>query len=247
MRGFVQLTSTDLRLYVREPIAVFFTIAFAPFLIVINGVIFGNEPSPLSGGVGSMDLAMPAYAAMVLCIIGFMAIPVNISTQRESGVLRRFRSTPLHPATYISADVICNLLMAFVGVLVLVVVGWAFYRTTFDGNLIVVGIAIAFCALSMFSIGYLIAAVAPNPRVANIVGLLILYPMMFLSGIFIPPDVMPESVQRISQFLPLKYAVDLLRGLWFGEPWSDFLKATAVLLGVLVVCTVLAVRFFRWE
>ena len=79
------------------------------------------------------------------------------------------------------------------------------------------------------------------------VGLLILYPMMFLSGIFTPPEVMPETVRRISQFLPLKYAVDLLRGLWFGKPWSDFMLATAVLLGVLVVCTALAARFFRWE
>ena len=59
--------------------------------------------------------------------------------------------------------------------------------------------------------------------------------------------VMPESVQRISQFLPLKYAVELLRGLWFGDPWSDYLLATAVLLGVFAVCTALAARFFRWE
>ena len=66
-------------------------------------------------------------------------------------------------------------------------------------------------------------------------------------GMFIPPEVMPESVRRISQFLPLTYAVELLRGLWFGAPWSDFLRATAVLLGVLIVCTVAATRFFRWE
>ena len=247
MRGFVQLTSTDLRLYVREPIAVFFTIAFAPLLIVLNGLIFGNKPTPLSGGLGSMDIAMPAYAAMVLCIVGFMSIPVSICGYRESGVLRRFRSTPLRPMTFMAADVVSNLVMAFVGVLVLVVAGWALYRTTFEGNVAVVAIAIVFCALSLFSIGYLIAAVAPTARMANILGLLILYPMMFLSGIFIPAEVMPETVKRISQFLPLKYAVDLLRGLWFGEPWSDFVLATGVLLGVLVVCTALAARFFRWE
>jgi len=247
MRGFFRLASTDMRLFIREPIAVFFTIAFAPLLIALNGLIFGNEPTPMSGGLGSMDVAMPAYAAMVLCIVGFMSIPVSICGYRESGVLRRFHSTPLRPMTFIAADVVSNLLMAFVGILVLVSAGWVFYRTSFEGNVVVVGIAIAFCALSMFSIGYLIAAVAPNARMANIIGLLILYPMMFLSGIFIPPEVMPETVERISQFLPLKYAVELLRGLWFGDPWSDYLLATAVLLGVFVVCTALAARFFRWE
>jgi len=247
MRGFLRLASTDIRLFVREPIAVFFTIAFAPLLVVLNGLIFGNEPVPLSGGLGAMDVAMPAYAAMVLCIVGFMSIPVSICGYRESGVLRRFRSTPLRPATFIAADVVSNLLMAFLGIVVLVAAGWVLYRTSFEGNVIVVGIAITLCALSMFSIGYLIAAVAPTPRIANVVGLLILYPMMFLSGIFIPPEVMPETVERISQFLPLKYAVDLLRGLWFGDPWSDYLLATAVLLGVFVVCTALSARFFRWE
>ena len=247
MRGFLRLASTDLRLFVRGPIAIFFTIAFAPLLIVLNGLIFGNKPTPLSGGLGSMDLAMPAYAAMVLCIVGFMSIPVGICGYRESGVLRRFRSTPLRPMTFIAADVVSNLLMAFVGILVLVLAGWVFYRAAFDGNVILVGIAIVLCALTMFSIGYLIAAIAPTARIANVVGLLVLYPMMFLSGVFIPPEVMPESVRRISQFLPLTYAVELLRGLWFGEPWSDFLLATAVLLGVLVVCTALAARLFRWE
>jgi ABC-2 type transport system permease protein len=247
MRGFLRLATTDIRLFVREPIATFFTIVFAPLLVVLNGLIFGNKPTPLSGGLGSMDFAMPAYAAMVLCIVGFMSIPVSICAYRESGVLRRFRSTPLRPMTYISADVVSNLLMAFVGVLALVTAGWVFYRAAFGGSVIVVGVALAFCALSMFSIGYLIASVAPTARIANIIGLLILYPMMFLSGIFIPPDVMPESVKRISEFLPLTYAVELLRGLWFGKPWSDFMLATAVLLGVLVVCTALATRFFRWE
>ncbi len=194
-----------------------------------------------------MDVAMPAYAAMVLCIVGFMSIPVSICGYRESGVLRRFRSTPLRPITFIVADVISNLLMAFVGILVLVLAGWVFYRAVFEGSAILVGFAIVLCALAMFSIGYLIAALAPTARIANVVGLLILYPMMFLSGVFIPPEVMPESVRRISQFLPLTYAVELLRGLWFGNPWSDYLLATAVLLGTLIVCTALAARFFRWE
>ncbi len=247
MRGFLRLASTDIRLYVREPIAIFFTLAFAPLLIALNGLIFGNKPTPLSAGLGSMDVAMPAYAAMVLCIVGFMSIPVGICGYRESGVLRRYRSTPLRPMTFIAADVISNLAMALVGVVVLVLVGSLLYQIAFEGSVILVGIALVFVALSMFSIGYLIAAVAPTARLANIIGLLILYPMMFLSGVFIPPEIMPETVRRIAQFLPLTYAVELLRGLWFGKPWSDYMLATAVLAAVLVVCTAFAARFFRWE
>jgi len=247
MRGFLQLTWTDIRLYFREPIGTFFTIAFPPLIVVLFGVIYGNDPMPLFGGRGSMDVSMPAYTAMVLGIVGFMSIPISISTYRESGVLRRFRSTPLKPVTFMLADVISNLLMMFVGVALLIAVGRILYHVAFDGNALIVAAAIVFSALAMFSIGYLIAAVAPTARAAQVIGMVIFYPMMFLSGATMPIEVLPESVQRVSAFLPLTYAVKLLKGLWFGASWTDFALEAAVLLGVLVVCTALAARFFRWE
>ena len=77
--------------------------------------------------------------------------------------------------------------------------------------------------------------------------MMVLYPMLFLSGATIPLEVMPESVQTISNFLPLTYVVRLLRGLWFGEPWGSLMLETGVLVAVLIACTAIAVRIFRWE
>ena len=129
----------------------------------------------------------------------------------------------------------------------LIVVGRLLYHVRFEGNPLLVLVGVVFCALSMFSIGYLIASVAPNARTAQVIGMVIFYPMMFLSGAGIPIEIMPESVRRISDFLPLTYAVRLLKGLWFGVPWSDLLLETAVLGGTMVICALLATRFFRWE
>jgi len=70
--------------------------------------------------------------------------------------------------------------------------------------------------------------------------------MIFLSGATVPLEVMPESVRHISTFVPLTYAVRLLRGMWFGEPWSEHMLDVAVLVGLLLVCGTLASRFFRW-
>jgi ABC-2 type transport system permease protein len=78
--------------------------------------------------------------------------------------------------------------------------------------------AVIFSGLAMFSVGYLIAGVAPGALAAQVVGMAIFYPKMFLSGATIPLEVMPEGVRRIADFLPLTYVVRLLRGLWFGEP-----------------------------
>ena len=247
MKGFRELTLVNLKLYLREPIATFFTLAFPPLLVVLFGAMYGNDPSPMFGGYGSMDVAMPGYTAMILGTVGLLGVPITISGYRESGVLRRFQATPMRPLTYILADIVANLVTTLLGMMGLVIIGWLLYRVQFEGQVMAVILAVAFCGLAMFSIGYLIAGLAPGARTAQVIGMVIFYPMMFLSGASIPLEVMPETIQRIADFLPLTYVVRLLRGLWFGDAWGEHLLETAVLAGVLLVCTALAARFFRWE
>ena len=247
MRGFRKLALANLKLYLREPISTFFTLAFPPLLVVLFGAMYGNDPSPMFGGYGSMDVSMPGYTAMILGTVGFLGVPITISGYRESGVLRRFQATPMRPLTYILADIVANLVTTLLGMMGLVIIGWLLYRVQFEGQVIAVILAVVFCGLAMFSIGYLIAGLAPGARTAQVIGMVIFYPMMFLSGASIPLEIMPEKIQRIADFLPLTYVVRLLRGLWFGDTWGEHLLETAVLAGVLVVCTALSARFFRWE
>jgi ABC-2 type transport system permease protein len=247
MKSFGKLAYVNLKLSMREPMAMFFTLAFPPLLVVLFGAMYGNDPAEMFGGYGSMDISMPAYTALILSTVGLMGVPITISGYRESGVLRRFKATALRPITYILADVVSNLVMTLLGMLGLVVVGWLLYRVQFEGNAAAVACAVVFGGLGMFSVGYLIASLAPNARGAQVIGMVIFYPMMFLSGAGIPLEVLPESIQKISTFVPLTYVVKLLRGLWFGEAWGDYLLETAVIGGVLIVCTALAARFFRWE
>ena len=247
LRSLTSLTIANLRLYVREPIGAFFTLAFPVMLVLIFGAIFGNQPEDMFGGRGSMDISMPAYTALILGSVGFLGVAINTSSYREAGILRRFRMTPLRPLVYIAADVIANLIMTLVGMAGVVVAGWLLYRVQFEGRAVSVFLAIVLSGISMFSVGYLIAGLAPNARAAQVIGMVVLYPMLFLSGAGMPIEVMPDSVQTISNYLPLTYVVRLLRGLWFGEAWGSLLLETGVLVGVLVICTAIAVRLFRWE
>jgi ABC-2 type transport system permease protein len=247
MRGFGQLLLVNLKLYVREPIATFFTLAFPPLLVVLFGAMYGNEPTPMFGGYGTMDISMPAYTALILGTVGFLSVPITISSYRETGVLRRFQATPMRSRTYVLADIVANLIMTLLGMIGLVFIGWLLYRVRFEGQALPVIVAVVFSGLAMFSIGYVIASLAPAARTAQVIGMVIFYPMMFLSGASMPLEIMPETIQRIADFLPLTYVVKLLRGLWFGDPWGDHLLETGVLAGVLVVCTALAAWLFRWE
>jgi ABC-2 type transport system permease protein len=247
MRGLGQLLITNFKLFLREPIGTFFTLAFPPLLIVLFGAMYGNEPDPLFGGYGSMDISMPGYTSLILGTVGFLSVPIALSGYREVGVLRRYRASALRPLTYIIADVLANLCMTLLGMAILVLVGWLLHKVRFEGNVIQLIAGVVLCGLSMFSAGYLIASVARGARTAQIVGMVIFYPMMFLSGAGMPLELLPDTIKRISDFLPLTYVVKLLRALWFGESWGDHLLETGILVGILVVCTAIAARFFQWE
>lgn len=247
MKSYTHLLAVNLRLFLREPITAFFTLGFPVMLVLIFGGIYGNEPAPLFGGRGSMDVSMPGYAALILGAVGFMTVAINTSSYREAGILRRFRATPLHPLTYIAADVTANLLMMLLGMAGFLLVGWLLYSVRFEGNPVGVLLAAIFSALAMFAVGYLIASLAPSARAAQVISMVIFYPMMFLSGAGMPLEILPASLRRVSDFLPLTYAARLLRGLWFGDAWRDHVLEVAVLGGILIVGAALAARLFRWE
>lgn len=246
-RGLVPMMVVQAKLFVREPIATFFTIAFAPLLLILFGLIYGNEPNDVFGGRRSMDVTVPAYMGIVIVTVGLIGIPIQTATNRELGVLRRYRVTPLRPLTYLIADVVAYYLMTFVGTVLLIVVGALAFGVRSDGSVPAVLAGFTLSALSFFALGYLVASLAPSARVAQTVGMVLAYPMMFLSGASLPLELLPPGLRQVADFIPLTYVVKLMRGLWFGEPWSSLRLDVAVLSVMLIVATALSARFFRWQ
>jgi ABC-2 type transport system permease protein len=247
MRGFAKLLLTDIKLYIREPISTFFTLVFAPMLVIIFGAIYGNAPSALFGGRGSMDVSIPAYIGLIVAGVGILSMPINISAQRESGVLRRFQASPLKPLAYMLADLVSNLVVTILGIIILLIVGKLMYDVHFAGSVFAVMLAVLLGCLAMFAIGYLIASLAPNARAGQVIGMVLLYPMMFISGAGMPLEIMPETIRNIARFMPLYYVVNLTKGLWFGESWSAHLLDVIVLLGIMLIGFGIASRLFRWK
>lgn len=103
------------------------------------------------------------------------------------------------------------------------------------------------CSLSFFSIGFILAGTMPTTRTAQTVAMLLLYPMLILSGAAWPRELMPAAVNKLSSFIPLTYVVNLLRGLWFGESWNNHLLDVGILCGLLLIGIIVSVRTFRWE
>jgi len=107
--------------------------------------------------------------------------------------------------------------------------------------------ALLFTTICLLSIGFVIASVVPTARFAQPMATLILYPMIAISGLFVPVEALPAGVQVVSRLLPYTYAVSLLRGAWLREPWSAHVGDIAALTVTFIVCTALSAKVFRWE
>jgi ABC-2 type transport system permease protein len=227
--------------------AAFFTLLYAPMILFLFGFIYGNEPTPFFGNRGFIDSQLPAYMALIIVTVGLMSVPISTAEDREKGVLRRFYSTPTSPATYLFANIFTYYIMSLMGVTLLFLVGRFIYHAQFEGNIFSIFAAFTIGALSFFSLGYMIASLAPTSRTAQITGMVIAFPMMFLSGAAIPLEVLGDKVTNISKYLPLTYVVRLMRGLWIGHSWAEHWLDLIVILGLLVAGVIISTLTFKWE
>ncbi len=247
MKSLIKMTWMETKLFLREPIGAFFTLVFPLMMLFLFGTIYGNEPSPYFNGFGTIDISVPAYTAMIIATTGLLGLVITMATYREKGVLRRLRTTPVNPLTVLSAQVIVLFLMTLLGMVLLIIAGKMVYNMRFEGNMLSVLAGFVLSCLSFFALGFILSSLIPNARTAQVIGMVILYPMLFLSGAGFPRELLPETVKKISTFLPLTYVVNLLRGLWIGETWSQHLTEVAVLSAMLLAGVLISIKVFRWE
>ncbi len=199
------------------------------------------------GGQGTIDAAIPSLTAMIIGMTGLMSTTITMATYRENGILRRLRTTPVSPLVVLAAQVIVVFTMTCLGMLLLIAAGKLVYHVRFEGNAFSMLAGFVLSSLSFFGIGFILAGTMPTARTAQVVAMVLLYPMLFLSGAFFSVELLPAAVQKVSAFMPLTYVVNLLRGLWIGEPWGDHLLDVGVLAGMLLLGIIVSVKTFRWE
>jgi ABC-2 type transport system permease protein len=247
MKSLLKMTWMEVKLFLREPVGAFFTLAFPLMMLFLFGSIYGNEPTSMFGGYGTIDISIPAYTAMIIATTGLMGLTITMAAYRENGVLRRLQTTPISTLVVLTAQVIVLFLMTTLGMLLLVIAGKLVYHIRFEGNALSVLVGFTLSSLSFFALGFVLAGLMPNARTAQVVGMVILYPMLFLSGAGFPRELLPEAIKKVSTFLPLTYVVNLLRGLWIGEAWSQHLLDVGVLTGMLLLGIIISAKTFRWE
>ncbi len=247
MAGFRKLALMQVKLYLRDPLSAFFTLAFGPSLFVVLGLIFGNDPDPVLGGQGYLDQALPAYMAIIVAVVGLTAVPISAATRREAGVLRRYSATPLRPLTYFLTDVLAPYVLSLAGAFLLFVLGTVVFHVQFSGSALSLLVGLSLGAFAFLAFGYALFGLVRSPRAVTLIGNVVLYAMMLFSGAMVPLQVMPESVRRFSALSPMTHLVTLLRGLWSGARWGALSSEVAILMGLALLGSLAVARSFRWE
>ena len=244
LAALATLTRVETLLLLREPAAVFFTLALPLVLLVLNGS-GGNDPNPRFGGAGLVDVLMAGFLVYVMATSAIMGLGETLADYRDRGILRRLRVTPLRPWQILTSHALTHLAMCVLGVVLLVGIGIVGYGLHVPASILATLLAVLASAVSMISVGFVLGALLPSVRTTQAVAAAIYFPAIFVSGALFPREVLPSFAQQIGNVLPMTYAVRAIREAWtvgtIDWPGLGILAATTA-AGVLV-----AVRMFRWE
>jgi ABC-2 type transport system permease protein len=248
LRGLWKLTWIEIKIFLREPLGAFGTIGFPVLIFLVLGRVVGRGPaqtSPVSSNF--VHVGLPVLASVLIAISAVLSLITIVSIYREGGILKRLRATPLRPQTILTAHVIVKLTLTAVTLALMVLAGKRYYPVGIHVPVFSFTIALLISTCSILSIGFLIASMVPTARFAQPIGAVVLYPMLAVSGLFMPVASLPPVLRALARVLPLTYAVPLLQGIWSGDGWSTHFGDIAALAAVMVVCTALSAKVFRWE
>jgi ABC-2 type transport system permease protein len=239
LRGLLGLTWLEIKIFVREPMGVFGTVGIPVLLFVVLGRMLGPRARSGSPDVPRfISVDLPIFAALLIAASAVLSLIAIMAIHREGGILKRLRATPLRPHTILTAHVIVKLLFTAVTLAAMVLAGRRFYPVSAGVPLLSFTLALLVSTVSILSLGFLIA---------SLVRTAIIYPMLGLSGLFVPIASLPPFLQVIARALPSTYAVSLLRGIWLGEGWSGHVGDVVMLAVLFLVFTAVSARVFRWE
>jgi ABC-2 type transport system permease protein len=248
MRGLLKLTWIEIKVFLREPLGAFGTIVVPVLLFLVLGRATSLRVAPSSFlGTGFSKASIPVLVSLLIAISAVLSLVTIISIYREGGILKRLRATPLRPQTILTAHVIVKLILTAVTLALMLMAGRHYFPAGTHVPWFSFAIALMISTWSVLSVGFLIASIVPTARFAQPIGAIILYPMIAVSGLFVPVHLLPPALQVIARALPLTYAASLLQGIWNGEGWSTHIGDVAGLTVIFLFCTALSAKIFRWE
>jgi ABC-2 type transport system permease protein len=245
MRLFWHELRTEQLIFWRNREAAFFTFFLPVIFFLIFGSIYGDDTIDGVRGAAFLEAGMVGYG---VASTAFAGLAITLVVRREGGVLKRLRSTPLPPTTYVAAVLGSTLLTFLIEALVIVLIGRVLFSVHFPTRPFSLAAALVIGAAAFAAMGLALTGLVRTAEGSSAVVNAVYLPMAIISGTFFSPDRYPQFLRAIADVLPLTYFTRLTRDVMVlhHHLWSDSGSLAVVLLwGAIGV--VGAVRGFRWQ
>lgn len=195
-----------------------------------------------------IDFLLPGIVAMSIMQMAVFSVAFLFTDYKEKGILKRLLATPMKPQDFVISQVITRLIVAVVQSAVLLLVGALVFKTHIYGNPLLILLTVLLGGIMFLGLGFTISGLSKTvdavPAIANI----IIFPMLFLSGIFFPTSSMPNWLQHVVTYLPLQPFAKAMREIVGNGAGFNAIKGDlAWVAGWAMVLVALAVITFRWE
>ena len=247
MSATMTITRTEGKLFVRDPLPMFFGLVFPSVLLVALGFFYPgfDEPAEMLDGARFIDAYSPITLGLGLATLGLVTLPPILGGYRQLGILRRLRTTPVHPARLLLAQMIVHSVIAVVAALLAILAAVVFFDVPVPESPALFAISFILGAASVFALGLLVGSRVRTTSAGAAIGMGIYFPMLFFAGVWIPRSVMPDGLRLVSDLTPLGSAVQAMNDSWFEG--SVDITHLLVMIAYAVVLGLIASRIFRWE
>ena len=241
-----QLTTTELKLSMRDKVGPIWGLAFPAVLLIIFGSIPSfRKPMASLGGYTTLDAYVPILILFSIALLSLVPMPMALTGYRERGVLRRLRTTPAGPVRVLAAQLSVNLVYTVAATLIVLAVARLGYGVFLPRQLAGFALSVLLTLAALLAMGLCVAALAPTVKAAQVLGTVLFYPTLFFSGLWYPVPLMTPWLQHVAHATPLGAAWDAMATAAVGH-WPPALPLVTLAIYA-VVFGLAAARFFRWE
>jgi ABC-2 type transport system permease protein len=228
----------------RNPQSAVFTFAFPVVFIAIIGALFVHSSrTSYFGGLTVLQYYVPTIAAVTVLGSCYGQLAVALAMRRQNGILKRVRATPLPAWAYFAGLLAHCILVSVVDCALIVGIG-RLYGVPLPSHWLAIVLTLVLGAASFCALGVAVASVISNAEAAPAVAQLVLFPLLFLSGTYLP--IHSATLNRIAGWLPVRPFNLALTGPFEQHTGADW-PQLAVLAAWGVIGAIVAVRRFRWD
>jgi ABC-type multidrug transport system permease subunit len=241
MRAFWQHVLISLVLNGRNRQALIFGYVVPVFFLIAFASIFGHGGTPMTKVIAPL---------LVISILGgaCFGMPITLVNERDRGVWRRYRLTPLGAGTFVSSTMASRFILVSSSVVLQIALAMWIYGLGWPKQPLQLVVVLLLISFAFIGIGLIIAAIANSIGAVQALGQSLFLPMIMIGGVGVPLTMLPPWAQDVSRFLPGRYAVELIERCYTHDfDWDRFKWRALALLIIGIAATLAGWKLFRWE